>query len=76
LQTLFKDATSTEDMEEAIKEERAYLKSVGGKTEVRNLGEGHSSSDKVDHKASTIVEGFLGMGLSKEQAEIAAVGRR
>ncbi len=72
----FKDAISDEDFQEAITEERAYLKSVGGKTEVRNLGEGHNrTSDNVDHKLN-LIEGFKNMGMTEEQAKIAAAGRR
>lgn len=44
IQTRFKDATTDDDFAEAIAEEREYLKSVGGRSEVRNLGESHSGS--------------------------------
>jgi hypothetical protein len=74
LQERFKDATSDEDMKEAIGEEREYIKSLGGKAEVKNLGEAHRATENVDHKA-TLIEGFKNMGMTEEQAKIAAAGR-
>jgi hypothetical protein len=75
LQERFKDATSDEDMKEAITEERDYIKSIGGKAEVKNLGEGHRATEDVDHKLA-LVESFKNMGLTEEQAKVAAAGRR
>lgn len=50
IQESFKEAVSTDGMEEAIKEEREYIKSIGGKSEVRNLGESHSGISTTDSK--------------------------
>lgn len=70
LQERFKDATSDEDFSEAITEEREYVKTIAGPTKVRNLGE----SGEVNHKAN-LVESFMGMGMTEEQAKVAAAGR-
>ncbi len=71
LQERFKDATSDEDFVEAIKDEQDYVKTIAGPTRVKHLGE---SGSNVDHKAN-VIESFKAMGMSEEQAKIAAAGR-
>jgi len=73
LQERFKDAVSDEDFADAISEEREYVKTIAGpKGGVRNLGEG--SAENADHQKD-VVESFVAMGLTEDQAKIAAAGR-
>jgi len=56
LQVRFKDAVSDEDFEESIKEEKEYIKSIGGKSEVRGFGESHNSAGDNDQDAKKRME--------------------
>jgi len=76
IRTQFKDAIKVDGMKEAIDAEREYIKAFAPTTKVTNLGKGDngSTSGSTDVRAS-LVESFMRGGMTKEQAEIAAVGR-
>jgi hypothetical protein len=73
LKKQFEGKESTEGMKEAVESEALYVKSIAPTAKVTGLGskenvqEGEGSDKKVN-----LVESYLQMGLSKEQAEIAA----
>jgi len=58
LQAQFKDATSDEDFKEAIDGEKEYIKSIGGKSEVRSLGESNNRQGVDDNPAKKMKEAF------------------
>lgn len=58
LQAQFKDAVSDEDFKEAIDGEKEYIKSIGGKSEVRNLGESHNRNAADDNPKKSMDEAF------------------
>jgi hypothetical protein len=80
LKKRFAEALTTDGMKEAIADEKEYLKQLGVKevapavTKVTKLGEsttGDGGEKKVD-----LTESFKRLGLSDEEAKIAAAGKR
>lgn len=71
LQAKFKDAVNDEDFQEAISEEKDYIKSIGGRTEVRDFGELHNSGDggKQDAKKK-MQEAFARFGPVSTSASV------
>uniref|UniRef100_A0A6M3L3M5 Uncharacterized protein n=1 Tax=viral metagenome TaxID=1070528 RepID=A0A6M3L3M5_9ZZZZ len=66
-----KDETS-EAIEEAIKEEVAYVATLTETGKIRNLGPTHDPDPKTEEK---LAEGFRALGLSEEASKTAAKGR-
>lgn len=80
LRNQFKEAIDVTGMKEAVVSEQEYIKSLGvtdgGGSVVRNMGEADQGVDKGDKKVS-LAESFAKLpGMTKEQAEIAAAGRK
>jgi len=67
----FKDAESAEGIEEAITSEVDYIAKLSEAGKVKGMGETKVNPEK-DHEA--LVESFKGLGMSDEEAEIAAKG--
>ena len=67
----FKDAESADGIAEAITSEVDYIAKLSEAGKVKGMGETKVDPEK-DHKA--LVESFKGMGMSDEEAEIAAKG--
>lgn len=77
LKAQFAEATEVAGVKEAIDAEIAYVKSIAPSSGsiVRNMGESTEAGEGTmtdDDKKKRLEEGFAGMGLSKEQAAIAA----
>jgi hypothetical protein len=77
LKAQFAEATEVTGMKEAIDAEIAYVKSIAPASSssiVRNMGESVEREGTLtdEDKKKRLQEGFAGMGLTKEQAEIAA----
>jgi hypothetical protein len=77
----FAEAVKADGIAEAIATESEYIKSLGVKpgSGVKNMGAEqngteHQEADKDEKaKRAKLVEAYIGMGLSKEEAEMAAV---
>ena len=69
---LFQEAEKADGVAEAIKAEGDYIAKLTEAGKVRNLG-GSQPDPKKAHEE--LVEAFKGMGMTSEQAEIAAKGR-
>jgi hypothetical protein len=84
LKEQFKEAVEVAGMKEAIEAEKTYIASLtGNKGGVRNMGASEAdlseadAGDKDDAADKiSMVESYQKMGLSKEEAEIAAKGHR
>lgn len=80
----FSEAESDEKIAEAIKDEKKYIESLGGKSKpakVVNMGESKPPEDDDDDddeevKESDMVESFKLLGLDDNTAKIAARGRK
>ena len=68
----FKDAESADKIVEAIESEVSYIAKLSEAGKVKGLGPSHANPEK-GHEA--LVESFVGMGMSKEDATVAAKGR-
>ena len=68
----FKDATSTEGLEEAISAERDYVAALTESGKVKDMGDS-KTDDKADTEA--LKESFKRLGMTDEQAETAVKGR-
>jgi len=67
----FKDAESVEGIEKAIQSEKDYIAKISESSKVKGLGP-TKIDPEVSHKA--LKESFKGLGMTEEQAEIAARG--
>lgn len=84
LTKVFKEATEVAGMKEAIEEEAKYIASLnpGAKKTVLNMGESHNATEvlaesvKSEATIKELTENFQKMGLSPEEAAIAAKGKR
>jgi hypothetical protein len=75
IQSRFKDATSTDGMAEAIREEADYLKKMSGAGVVVDMGESDDEKPKPAATKDALTEAFKGLGLSDEGAAVALAGR-
>jgi len=73
----FKEAVTVEGVDAAIKAETDYVATITEAGKVRGLGpKAQPQNAEATKKAhEDLVESFIGMGMTKEQAEIAARGR-
>jgi len=67
----FKEATSADGLNEAIKAEVEYISKLAESGKVKGMGP--TAPTQKDHEA--LVESFVKTGMTKEKAEIAAAGR-
>ena len=69
-----KDDESAEGIDEFIKTEVEYIAALSEKGEIKGLGQSSSGKDKETVKAE-LKEGFKALGMSDDEAEVAAKGR-
>lgn len=68
----FVEAQDSAGMKEAIDAEWAYIQSIAPPARVKDLGAGDNG---VSERKTSLKEGFMGMGMTEKEAEIAAAGR-
>ncbi len=71
----YQDAESADGLEEKIKAEQDYIKSITESGKVRGMGNTSHETEDHDETAKRLEEGFSMLGLSESAAKTAARGR-